>query len=877
MASISSLPFEVVLLISENLNHVFDVAALARTCRGTYGAANRFLYARAAREFPYIICWACETGMSGTVKFLLEAGVSPNFVFRSTQPRNLMLANLQRESRHVLDTIYHHRQYVGEREVPRLVIQADSCDTPDTHENDALFFGPDYSQQEDDELPRDFLRLQGPYIDTDTDLWRTSCEVEGSEPLVDFPSPGGSGIAEAGLEYYWSPLHLSTLYGFKNVTDVLLNAGARLMIPCKGLCACMRVQVGRLSPSIGRYTPLHLALCFRRDDIASTLMDKGLNSVDLGRNDLTVLHHISALGRSPMLQFLAPGIASLLRVVDAGGLTPLWHAVICQQYGDLFPTLLSYGASIHDRIYDTGFSMLHYACLNGDFEGVSKLIAAGADVHQACSPEVLPQFGPVTPLDICCILDYTDLISRRARLWQGPQGNMSFSGRSDFDQKRLAMVRELLESGATPCVSKGNGRWPSTLGIAASTRNLQLLELLQEWKVDWASATDAVPLAIIQGWWTRVQGNSDLRSFNTIRWLLDHGATINRGTSALTDGTLFELCRNSWEIPWKHEVMEILLHRGANVNAVNSKGESLMCEAFTSSDPPMCRMLLRFGIKPDRPSLLLRNMLKNVFLRLPCHNTQDSQTALVTELNEMLDILYEIDTTESLYNDPNIMPILLENWVRPIQNLLMNSALPDNPQILRIAASQGVVYSLSYLPPLIGPRLELALIYSNWVAARCILDSDEGRDALENFNSPTYPIIQAIIQAPAPELIGYLKFSSLISLWKSAHGRFYALASTEERTRFELLHIACHQGSYGENIRFFVHEGMDVNKLGSSTMTALEIISAHLNSRTEPEREMDLKSAKTLMRLGALWESRPNDINGPPYRAGLARNLDRIT
>ncbi|KAK7937401.1 uncharacterized protein PG986_014269 [Apiospora aurea] len=184
-------------------------------------------------------------------------------------------------------------------------------------------------------------------------------------------------------EVYGTPLHSAASFGHDDIVAALLDAGADVHAPSRGICKCrfhcLRGSRDSLEDRqlldgdfpLPNWLPLHHAVCHGRVSTANLLLDRGASlqmcyeprSLELALKLPSLVHCAAANGLESLVQRALE--------IDAG--TPL-------------------------RGEDDLDSPLHYACESWDSDGVIKhLVAAGHDLNLECG-----RFQLRTPLFRAC-------------------------------------------------------------------------------------------------------------------------------------------------------------------------------------------------------------------------------------------------------------------------------------------------------------------------------------------------------------------------------------------------------------------------------------------------------------------------------------------
>ncbi|EAQ83570.1 hypothetical protein CHGG_09974 [Chaetomium globosum CBS 148.51] len=99
MATLASLPNEILIAIAGYLADIQDLAALALTNRRFFSIANPGLYATAARNYKPVLFYCAENGLIGPMNSLLTHGADPDRAFRSPISRDSLNRALAAQGR----------------------------------------------------------------------------------------------------------------------------------------------------------------------------------------------------------------------------------------------------------------------------------------------------------------------------------------------------------------------------------------------------------------------------------------------------------------------------------------------------------------------------------------------------------------------------------------------------------------------------------------------------------------------------------------------------------------------------------------------------------------------------------------------------------
>lgn len=202
----------------------------------------------------------------------------------------------------------------------------------------------------------------------------------------------------------FTPLALAATLGLDSMVAFLLDHGADIEKPGKGLCVCTdednkQPQLG-FPPTQGRgtgedeeylmddesgncWTPLHFALCRGHESTAMLLLDRGANpkvTCPCEQGPWNALHTATRLNQRRMIDYLLDN--KLVDVNEGGfqGLTPLLLAFY-EEYYSLVDMYIDRGADINAvwNSDDGGWTIFGMACLREDFSRASDLLRRGAD------------------------------------------------------------------------------------------------------------------------------------------------------------------------------------------------------------------------------------------------------------------------------------------------------------------------------------------------------------------------------------------------------------------------------------------------------------------------------------------------------------------
>ncbi len=429
MASLATLPTELVVFVLENFDTLHDLASLARLDRRLYNIVNPILYKEAVdRGSTLPLAWAAQCGVPGTLFKALEAGIDPNFSFVDNQTREAW--NKARAATQASE-IQH------EDPEPWSSDRGSESDhhidwTPDTTDSDRA----GSSNQ-----PLSVSSRSGPYVEyyePSKSEYRSDFPSEYSDDEMmdafDYPEdvsvathpepePAALGLptpkavdSTGPIPRRFSALHLAARGGHTDVIRILLDHGANISAESENFCDCGRMygllnaaECPELELTPLRWSPLHTAICHANTDAAKLLLSRGASSImDVStdpttKSSATALHHAAATGLTEIVSYLAyEGIQPNIDPQDEKTLTPLYYAYASRRWDSTLPMLLQLGANIN---VDTKMFLpyctitpLGEALRLGHWEAADRLIALGADVKRGFI--ATPQGGGLSPLHL---------------------------------------------------------------------------------------------------------------------------------------------------------------------------------------------------------------------------------------------------------------------------------------------------------------------------------------------------------------------------------------------------------------------------------------------------------------------------------------------
>lgn len=201
----------------------------------------------------------------------------------------------------------------------------------------------------------------------------------------------------------FTPLALAAALGHDSMVAFLLDHGADIDKPGKGLCMCAHGENDPhlyFPPEQGCgwtddadyimddengfcWTPLHVALCRSHESTAMLLLDRGANfqvTCPCEAGPWNALHTATRLNQRNIINYLLD--KNLIDINEAGhqGLTPVLLAFYGEHYS-LVDMYMDRGADTNAVWHsaDGGWTLFAMACLRDEFERASDLLRRGAD------------------------------------------------------------------------------------------------------------------------------------------------------------------------------------------------------------------------------------------------------------------------------------------------------------------------------------------------------------------------------------------------------------------------------------------------------------------------------------------------------------------
>ena len=352
-----------------------------------------------------------------------------------------------------------------------------------------------------------------------------------------------------------TPLCSASRAGFLDVVNALVEKGANVMATnrdgkaplhyavrdydsddnsdiVKTLIENGKADVG-LSETVAKMSPLMEACACRNIEAAILLIQHGANVRATNHKMDTALHFAASHYSVELVEMLIENGADV-NAQNNNGMVPLRHAF---RYPKVFDTLVCHGA------FDE-FAQWKSAIYQGDCEKVQYLIDVGTNVNLSSGGAASPE----TPLSYAC-------------------GRPSSYA---YDLRQIKIVELLLKAGAYVNVS------PLPLRCAIQAGYPGVVELL----LKAGAEVDMIP--------SPLRGPLQNRHYEIIRMLVEAGADVKDGTSGPINLSQFYA-------EGATETVKLLLDHGADINASDSSGRTLLFKASYINNLEFARFLLQRG------------------------------------------------------------------------------------------------------------------------------------------------------------------------------------------------------------------------------------------------------------------------------------------
>ncbi|KAI6084907.1 ankyrin [Hypoxylon rubiginosum] len=729
--------------------------------------ANPILYSFAVANHPNLLTWACEFGEVGVVKKLLAAGVNPNI-----PAAGVYLGRSHRMEGYTSWRIKHWPH--DERKTAALSVL----------DNIYRYDAPELSYPS-------YPRKVGEILEFQPNMHEPNMH----ENIVLYPKDH--------YGYYWFPLHGAAMAGSLEIVKLLVDAGAHLDAPSRGLSDCRGAKW--LSPSQQTlWTPLHTALSFRNEATANLLLNLGASpNVEYTPPTVrqsTALHWAAVGGCLSTIRLLL-GSESKNRgisvdVQDWEGFTPLMWALGTTKSTETMKCLLDYGANMEVRCipnrYEGEATAILHACDNGWYRDVDFLMKAGAKVD----------YSDLSALERC-LATLGGLPERRQETYRLVQleSNEEYKRRAieyphcqyiyrrplfaDVSMKgnfsgMLRVTQELIRRGANIHGSRNAGHSPLVRACAA--RLVPIVETLiaAGSPVDQEDARGMTPLlAAVVGLDGRFLQEPQLeatlklysRDYETIECLLRHRADPNK---AIASGqtALVSACKLMAGKRRQLKIVQLLVQYGADIDLRSPCPQSAfsrfgdpqhICSpirvAFLQDELDVCRYFLKQGVKPPPKDRELCHMLiylveeaKEFHGKGRGHDLSVDPMKCPARFCVALRLLLEIDREGWLARDPKCLWWSTRICHFPLTQRLLDSGAQDASWISKISGT--CLHNLA------------TTRYANTLAcAQRLIDLGADVDAVDKYRQSALAVLLTCDwQARYPKDIGVKGFINLLEI-----------------------------------------------------------------------------------------------------------------
>ncbi|CAG8267859.1 unnamed protein product [Penicillium salamii] len=391
----------------------------------------------------------------------------------------------------------------------------------------------------------------------------------------------------------WTPLHLTSLRGYKAISELLIDRGADPNAIDKE----------------GR-TPLHFASSHGPWEVVQLLIHQGADPNAIDKKGRTPLH-LASLKPSEATSELLIDKGADIDAIDNEGRTPL-HLALSHRYWEVVQLLIRKGAD-PNAIDKDGWTPLHLTSLRGykaisellidrgadpnviDKEGRTPLHLASLSGHKATSELLIDKGADIdaidgkgrTPLHFALSMGHATvaelLIDRGARFSneacdKDGQTHLQRASFNGYD----AVVRLLITTGADINARDKDGWIP--LQWASSHDHRAMVKCLIKHGAD-VNARDSYGSTALQ--WASANGHTEVA-----RLLVENGAYVNvkDGWNPL-----------KWASSKGHQaIVELLIEHGADVNARGSNGSTALQWASANGHEAIVKLLIEKGAHAER-------------------------------------------------------------------------------------------------------------------------------------------------------------------------------------------------------------------------------------------------------------------------------------
>jgi len=405
-------------------------------------------------------------------------------------------------------------------------------------------------------------------------IWEDPAGIETAKALISAGADVNAPPKPKGADY--GLLDYAVLYERQDMVRILIKAGADVN-----------------AEYVGGLTPLHHALRLADADMAKLFVGTGV--------EVPAFHNAILEGNLAEVKQLVES-GTDVDTPDRSGWTPARWAV-CMGQKAVVEYLLNQGADPTGKVHGTltgggnkfgDETLLHQASKLGSTEIAKALIANGAQVdakgERAYTPlQDAAKWGREEVAKL--------LIANGADVNYIAAKDGAFPLRGAAGMGHEAIVELLIANGAK--VGRGDDGGRTALHVAAHRRHSGTIDILVAHGADVnAVSQNGTPLHFAANP-TRMSGEFtrrwDRETAETVQKLLDHGADVGAKHPQHGGTPLYEVIRTQER--YRHRTAEVLIVAGADVNATDNDGRSLLSLAKEMGHAEVIELLLKHGAK----------------------------------------------------------------------------------------------------------------------------------------------------------------------------------------------------------------------------------------------------------------------------------------
>lgn len=372
----------------------------------------------------------------------------------------------------------------------------------------------------------------------------------------------------AGLSQPKSMIHAVAKKGHVYQMAILLKLGQRINCISK-------------DPADKSATPLILASAYNTSEMVEYLLSRGANSDMTDSQFNMAIHSASVCGNARSIMALI-AIGSDVNVKGFRGKAPLHFAALNGKM-EATKVLCENGAEVNARTA-FGDTPLTCAAQNGDYENMKLLLEKGANVHDRNSIGYNALFYATKKgfTDIAKLLLSSGCdVNARARIRDTP-----LTIASGIQGNKL-MVEFLLRSGADINMADRQGRQAlHHAGDAEITDSL----------LDAGAVIESRDLYGLTPLLFAFSSENRHSSMEVATKLIQRGACVNAKEVLSLYSPLHHLCAHH---DVDRNIVKLLLDKGADVNSLDSEGETPLFSAVRNADVEIVELLLKHGASAD--------------------------------------------------------------------------------------------------------------------------------------------------------------------------------------------------------------------------------------------------------------------------------------